>query len=131
MGNARDWALEIDAEFTRTMGDVRDAVIYIATEALDRVKRKSPVDTGQFINNWLVSVGGPSAETVDLPGSLQGQSMAAIAAYASIEGWPVIYVANNLPYANRLEHGHSSQAPAGMVAITIPELEALAQGIEI
>lgn len=131
MGNSREWALEIDAEFTRTMGDVRDAVIYIATEALDRVKRKSPIDTGHFINNWLVSVGGPNGDTVPIPGSLQGQSMAAIAAYTSIEGWPVIYIQNNLPYANRLEHGHSGQAPAGMVAITIPELEALAQGIEI
>lgn len=130
MGNAREWAIEIDAEFVKAMGDVREAVIYIATEALDRVKRKSPVDTGHFRNNWLVSVGGPDGSIMPMPGAFTAENIAALAAYPE-EGWPAIYVTNNLPYANRLEDGHSKQAPAGMVAITIPELEALMQGIEI
>jgi hypothetical protein len=33
----------------------------------------------------------------------------------------VHYITNNLPYAWRLEHGHSKQAPAGMVGLTVVE----------
>lgn len=35
----------------------------------------------------------------------------------------VHYLANNLPYAQRLEDGWSKQAPAGMVALTVTEFE--------
>jgi len=41
----------------------------------------------------------------------------------------VIYLTNNLPYAQRLEEGYSQQAPAGMVALTIQEFQAIANEI--
>ena len=44
---------------------------------------------------------------------------------------PPIYIQNNLPYANRLENGWSNQAPAGMVALTIAEVEAQMDGREV
>jgi hypothetical protein len=34
-----------------------------------------------------------------------------------------IWLMNNLPYAQPLEYGHSSQAPAGMVRISVIEVQ--------
>ena len=31
---------------------------------------------------------------------------------------PVYYISNSTPYGQRLEEGHSTQAPLGMVALT-------------
>lgn len=126
----KEWSLELDAAFAREMESVRAAVIYIATEALDRVKRRTPVDTGNAKNNWLVSIGAADGSIKELPGNFTAENIAALAAYPD-GAYPVIYLQNNLPYAVKLEYGHSKQAPAGMVAITIPELEALLQGVEI
>lgn len=145
MSNAREWAVEIDAEFVKTMGNAREAIIALATEGLAKVKKRSPVAQpwtwkhpvagyigGQFRANWVISIGGPNGTTVPFPGgSFAGETSAALSAFSAQEGWPVIYIQNNLPYAGPLEDGHSRQAPGGMVAITAIELEAIAQGIEI
>ena len=39
-----------------------------------------------------------------------------------VDGWKpgqTIFITNSLPYAMRLEHGYSKQAPAGMVKLTV------------
>lgn len=37
------------------------------------------------------------------------------------------YIINNVEYINSLEHGHSRQAPEGMVAVTLEELRVIAE----
>jgi len=37
----------------------------------------------------------------------------------NLKAGQVIYLVNNLPYAIPLEYGHSSQAPGGMVRLTV------------
>jgi hypothetical protein len=118
-----DFSSELDAEWVEIQGGIRDAVIYITNEALAKVTEKSPVDTGHFQNNWLVSIGQPDESTTESIGTFAAKSAGAIAAYASVTGFPVIYLQNNLPYALRIENGWSSQAPAGVVAMTVAELE--------
>lgn len=124
--SAQEFALEIDREWAEMMGGVRKAVVYVATEGLSKVQTKSPVDTGQFKSNWLASVGklDPSIHE-GAGGAFAAKSSAALASYAAVEGFPVIYLQNNLGYAARLENGWSSQAPSGMVALTVAELQAL------
>ncbi len=39
------------------------------------------------------------------------------------DGLKDIYIMNNLPYARALEYGHSKQAPAGVVRITLAEVD--------
>jgi hypothetical protein len=53
----------------------------------------------------------------------------ALASYAGKDGWPVIYLQNSLPYALRLENGWSKQAPGGVLALTVNELEAIANSL--
>ena len=77
---------------------------------------KSPVDTGRFSSNWKLGEGGINSETTTdttvpelaLPVITLGQSY---------------FVSNSLPYALRLEHGWSQQAPAGMVGIVLAEMQ--------
>lgn len=131
-GNARQWAIEIDQQWAEAMGGLHRAVAYVATEALARVQRKSPVDTGQFRANWLISIGAPDPSTEQGPSpAFAAKSSAALASYAAQEGFPVVYLQNNLPYANRLENGWSKQAPDGMVGLTVAELSALWNGTKV
>jgi hypothetical protein len=125
-----EFASEINAEWLAMMGGVRDAVIYLATEALARVTEKSPFDLGTFQNNWLISIGAPNDGTTMTLGEFGAMSAGALASYATATGFPVLYLQNNLPYALRLENGWSRQAPAGVLAMTVAELEMIWQGME-
>ena len=118
------------AEWLALMGGIRKAVIYIITEAMARVTEKSPVDVGTFQNNWLISIGSPSENTTMTLGAFASLNASKIASYATKDGFPIIYIQNNLPYAVAIEYGSSSQAPGGVVAMTVAELEAIWSGME-
>lgn len=97
----------------------------IALEALKRVVQKSPVDTGRFRGNWMASIGVKSTDASgqnDPSGSSSlGRGSAVI---GNIQPYTVIYLTNNLPYAERLENGWSKRAPQGMVTVTAAEIKA-------
>jgi hypothetical protein len=100
----------------------------VAMNMLVGVVKTSPVDTGRFRGNWQVSVDTPPAGPLERDdkkpfGSRPGPAVydAALQALTGFEAGPPIYIANNLPYARRLEYGHSQQAPAGMVRVTVTE----------
>lgn len=82
---------------------------------------------GRFRGNWMLSVSFPSKATTE---AIRGVSETIDAGSAALDGFesgPSIFIMNNLPYALRLENGWSSQAPLGMVAVTVVEFEKLAQ----
>lgn len=70
----------------------------------------TPVDTGFARANWIPSLSEP-----ELSGSGQGQAegQAAVAAYKLEQG--SVFVSNGAAYIQRLNQGHSKQAPAGYV----------------
>lgn len=75
---------------------------------------------GRFKGNWIVSVNGRRNDTrdvVDPSGELSMKVGEGLLKYA--RGGDVIYIQNNVPYALPLEFGHSKQAPAGMVRLTV------------
>jgi len=132
--SAAAFKLEIDKAWAAQFDNLKDAVEYIALQAIKKVDMRSPVDKGRFRANWTLSIGGMDAgtsEAIDPSGAATvGKNMAALAAYPDAK-FPVIYLQNNLPYAEPLENGHSMQAPAGMVAITLPELAAMWEATKI
>lgn len=75
---------------------------------------------GHFRANWQLGVGAmPMGEIpgVDRTGKkTQGRIMAEIPEQAAGK---VFYIANNAPYAQRLEYGWSRQAPQGLVGLTV------------
>lgn len=81
---------------------------------------------GHFRANWQLGVDViPEGEVVgtDPTGeATQGRIVAAIPDEASGH---VYWLANNAPYARRLEEGWSTQAPQGMVGLTVIEFQAI------
>lgn len=79
---------------------------------------------GHFRANWQLGVGvRPVAEVkgVDPSGTAtQGRIIASVPEQASGK---VYWLANNAPYAMRLEQGHSRQAPQGLVGLTVVKFQ--------
>lgn len=96
----------------------------LAIEVLRGVVLKSPVDTGRFRGNWQVTEGAPATAPTERTDRQGGATIAdGVAEIARIEPGADIWISNNVPYAVVLEDGHSRQAPAGVVALTIAEVE--------
>ena len=96
----------------------------IALEALGRVVQKTPVDTGRARGGWQAGERDSEAETGRLDtlgGATEAAGLSAINAVS--EPFGVIVIFNNVRYIVFLEEGSSQQAPQGMVATTIRELE--------
>ena len=91
----------------------------IALAMLNEIVLRSPVDTGRFRGNNIVSVGAPvyaSTEIVDKSGGETVQR--GLSVMSGLEPYTQVFVQNNLPYAEPLEKGHSKQAPAGIYEVS-------------
>ncbi|VVM37879.1 hypothetical protein PS631_00126 [Pseudomonas fluorescens] len=91
----------------------------IAISMLNEIVLRSPVDTGRFRGNNIVSVGAPvytSTVNVDPTGAETLQ--AGVRAVTGLEPYTQVFIQNNLPYADTLEKGHSKQAPGGIYAVS-------------
>ena len=86
----------------------------------------SPVDSGRFRGNWFATQLSPS-ETIttstDKSGSVAVQRAANVVLGA--QAWQDLWLANNLPYAERLENGWSQQAPSGMVRTNVVRFQSI------
>lgn len=92
----------------------------IATEMLQGVIVRSPVDQGAFRGNHRISLN--SADNAfdvtqkDVAGTTALSDGTAKILQAKLGGQ--VYIQNNLPYAVALENGWSDQAPKGIYALT-------------
>ncbi|MGX1905620.1 hypothetical protein ACWIVX_29435 [Enterobacter asburiae] len=80
---------------------------------------------GRFRGNWQVSFDAPTTDEtgrIDKTGNLTKAAGNYKLSLFKV-GMKAIYFCNNVPYAYRLEMGHSSQAPGGMVRITAAEFQ--------
>jgi hypothetical protein len=78
------------------------------------VIKMTPVDTGRAKGNWQCTIGTPASGENQL-----ADSEGAMIATVPNEAGSKVYLTNNLPYIQRLEYGHSTQAPSGMVRTSI------------
>lgn len=91
----------------------------VALAMLNEIVLRSPVDTGRFRGNNIVSVGAPvytSTDNVDKNGGETVQR--GLSVMSGLEPYTQVFIQNNLPYAVPLEDGHSQQAPAGIYAVS-------------
>lgn len=115
---------------TKTNGKLELAIRKIALEMFSRVILKTPVDTGRMRGNWQVAIGTAPSGTLELDDKSGQASIGKVQAAAlGLKVGDIIYLANNLPYAMRLEEGYSQQAPAGMVSLTVQEFQAVVRQI--
>lgn len=84
-----------------------------------RIIKISPVDTSLFKQTWNTAINMP-----DL--SIDASAGAGLIPVTSqLKLGDVIYFTNNQPYARRLEFGWSSQAPLGMVRLTVANFQGI------
>lgn len=125
-----DFGDQIAAFAEKTEDKISVAVRKISLELFSRVILKTPVDTGRLRGNWQVAVGSIPEGTLEVEDKAGTITIsAADAATAGVQAGDVVYLANNLPYAQRIEDGHSSRAPQGMVALSIQEFQRIAEQI--
>ena len=147
MSNGSVFSAQIAEFVAKAKGNADLVVRKVALEMFGRVIQKSPVDTGRFKSNWQVSINSIPSGTIGLDKSVShdvdgkehergaGSARSAAAAGASLtrvntvalgaKAGQIIYLVNNLDYALALEYGHSRQAPAGMVRLTIVEFQGI------
>ncbi|CAM3120591.1 hypothetical protein SAMN04490207_6219 [Pseudomonas gessardii] len=91
----------------------------IAMAMLNEIVLRSPVDTGRFRGNNIVSIGSPVYTiTADVDPSGGATINRGLSVMTGLEPFTQVFIQNNLPYAVPLEDGHSKQAPAGIYAVS-------------
>lgn len=99
---------------------VRAVTFALFSEVIDR----TPVDTGRLKGNWQVSQAVPASGTLTVTDKDGGTTKTKMA--GGIGGWgSVTFLANNLPYAERIEFDGWShtKAPAGMVRVSFARVQ--------
>jgi len=100
----------------------------LVIELLRRVILKTPVDTGRARGNWQIGVGSIPKSKEDKQAQGDQAEAGEIVASALIKlkalGFgQIVWVSNNLDYILFLEDGGSTQAPEGMLKVSLLELE--------
>ncbi len=118
------FALDVSKWCDKARDNADLVVRKVALDLFSRIILRSPVDTGRFRGNWQVAIGNVPDGTIEIEDKTgQATISKATAEAANVRAGQVIYLVNNLPYAWTLETGHSKQAPAGMVGITLQEFQ--------
>ena len=126
-----------DTRFATKIDKVVERVAFVCAENLivgGEYSPGTPVDTGFARASWWVAIGdaSPSAPagtlTVLGPGGNvagQGSVNAATLALLGVRAGQTIWIVNGAHYIRFLEYGHSRQAPAGFLRLTVRNGQAI------
>ena len=121
-----------------TMNNLNQIMRLAALNLFRQVVQKTPVDTGRARGNWQVSVGGAAKGIVEGEKSEEQVLQEIIEVIYEARIKQGFFLTNNLPYIQKLEYGgypnpaktgekliagFSKQAPAGMVRISMAQIE--------
>lgn len=136
---ARNFKFEADlGAFAERIGVEYGQVVAKVVHDLDsKIVHRTPVDTGWARMNWNISADSPDLSYTPAERPEEdpvGEEEATRIAMARAAVWLAVimgdpyhtfYIANAIPYIEVLEDGHSQvQAPNGMVAVSLAEIEA-------
>jgi Tfp pilus assembly protein FimT len=126
MSNLSRFSADLDRAFEdKVEGNVIAFQKKIALEALRRLIFRTPVLSGRARGNWQVSLGVRDDGVLEVTDpSGQPTIDKGTRPIMDLNKFDIIYIQNNLPYIKRLDDGYSKQAPAGIVAVTVAEIEA-------
>lgn len=117
---AKGWSIDPTEFMDVVEKDLTDLQKEIAITALQAIISPSPVDEGTYKGNHRVTVDDVTLsfdpELHDKDGSVTlSDGMGVIAKVAG--PYHNIIIQNNAPYGERLENGHSQQAPIGVYGV--------------
>lgn len=131
--------MSFDREFDKAAKEIEDAlektVRGASIELFGEIVRRTPVGNsslwasdppagyigGRLRANWQADINSPPQGEIDTPdgngSSTTSRGTSEISKYTLND--KSIWFSNNLPYAERVENGWSSQAPQGMMRTTV------------
>jgi len=119
MANSRGWSTPPSLFIDVIEQNIQLRIRVIAMAMLNEIILRSPVDTGRFRGNNILSIGSPVyTSTTDVDPSGGPTISRGLSAMSGLEPFTQVFIQNNLPYAVPLEDGHSKQAPAGIYAVS-------------
>ena len=119
MAKSRGWSTPPSFFSGVVKDELSKRVRVIAMAMLNEIVLRSPVDTGRFRGNNIISVGAPVyTSTVNVDPTGAETINQGLSAMTGLEPFTQVFIQNNLPYAVPLEDGHSKQAPAGIYAVS-------------
>jgi hypothetical protein len=114
------WSVDLSVLAERASVKVDTKVRQFTVELFTLVVSASPVDTGRFRANWHVEFGSPIYSVTKMTGeAIARREVSKVSSYPT---GSKVYLTNNLPYAGRLEHGWSAQAPTGMIRVSVAQI---------
>jgi hypothetical protein len=124
---------DIDATMRSIERAAERVIKRIAFSIQGQLKVSTPVDTSWARSNWLVSIGRPVTQPAGSPTAVGQASAAQSAGEARLLVYNFsqgdIWLSNNVPYIQKLNTGHSKQAPANFIERAIQQgIAAIARG---
>lgn len=134
------FALQLKAFEDKTKARADEVVGRVVTTIAQRLDERSPVGDasywkhkpppgyvgGRFRGNWQIGINFvPAGETGRVDPSGSATLGAIVSGIPEHPAGTIAYLANNVPYAQRIEEGWSRQAPTGLVALTALEFQSL------
>lgn len=140
MSNITQFNADLDAFAAQLDTQIATVVRKIAVEAFNSLTNLTPVDTGRARAGWAMAIGQPSdflppdVAPADRKSRRKKKGVKPLKpifekpdpdydVLAAVDGKQPLFITNSVEYIEALENGHSAQAPAGMVRITVAALE--------
>lgn len=123
--NAAAFSKSLKALAGYATGNVEKVIRKTCIDLYRRIVERTPVDTGRAKANWQMSTTTTASELYDKDGysfnEINEIVSAEISDFTFELGDDQVFIYNNLEYIPYLEDGSSTQAPAGMVEISLVE----------
>lgn len=117
--------LDISKFVAKANKNVEKVVRSVSIKLFSAIIKASPVDTGRFRMNWQTSGHAPAQGTTTQTDPSGNLALSNVTKYITSNSISEYTMANNLPYAERLEYGWSKQAPVGMVRVNVARFQTL------
>lgn len=120
------FALDVSKFVEKAKKNPEKVMRQVSIKLFSAIIKASPVDTGRFRMNWMVSGGTPASGTTDATDKSGNTATGNATSFVlKATDWREFTLTNNLPYAQRLEYGWSQQAPQGMVRTNVSRFQQL------
>ncbi len=90
-------------------------------------KRRAEYRPGTLVNSWYSVLGEIGTLSTRSPNTSGVASLAQLAAIAPFAPGKIFSFVNPAPYTRRVEFGHSTQAPTGMVRLTAARFQQIVE----
>ncbi len=123
--NMASFMKETEREIKKELAKQESKAKTIVLTAYDSIVRLSPKDTGLFRSSNLIAINKIDNRVLEGVDSSRNDIAKHTIGNLKFRNGDTISIYNNSKYGNKLESGHSKQAPSGMYGVTEQRLKPL------